>query len=62
MINLGSRKVVVLKDGWTVITRDRKPSAHYEHSVVVGKEEAILLSDHSKINENIKLNNNLKEI
>lgn len=35
MINLGSRNVVQEKDGWTIRTRDRKPSAHYEHTVAV---------------------------
>jgi methionyl aminopeptidase len=37
MINLGSRNVVMERDGWTVRTADRKPSAHYEHTVVVRK-------------------------
>lgn len=35
MINLGSRNVVIEADGWTCRTRDRKPSAHYEHTVAV---------------------------
>lgn len=43
MINLGSRNVVIERDGWTCRTRDRKPSAHYEHTVaVVGGEARIL--------------------
>ncbi len=35
MINLGSRNVVIERDGWTARTRDRKPSAHYEHTVAI---------------------------
>ena len=35
MINLGSKNVVIESDGWTCRTRDRKPSAHYEHTVAV---------------------------
>jgi len=35
MINLGTEKVRVLDDGWTVITADGKPSAHFEHTIAV---------------------------
>ncbi len=35
MINLGTDKVKILEDGWTVITADGKPSAHFEHTVAV---------------------------
>jgi methionyl aminopeptidase len=35
MINLGSEKVKVLADGWTVVTADGKPSAHFEHTIAV---------------------------
>ena len=45
MINLGTFEVKVLKDGWTVITKDRSPSAHFEHSVAVTEEGPIILSD-----------------
>jgi methionyl aminopeptidase len=37
MINLGSRHIVIERDGWTVRTADRKPSAHFEHTVTVRK-------------------------
>lgn len=43
MINMGSRNIVIESDGWTCRTRDRKPSAHYEHTVaVLGGETRIL--------------------
>lgn len=35
MINLGSRNIVIGSDGWTCRTKDRKPSAHYEHTVAI---------------------------
>ena len=37
MINLGRKEVVTLEDGWTVVTIDRKMSAHFEHTVAVRK-------------------------
>lgn len=44
MINLGKPKVLVLRDGWTVVTVDGKLSAHYEHSVAVTDNGVILLT------------------
>jgi len=46
MINMGTKNVVMEKDGWTVRTLDRKPSAHFEHTVAIckGKEAEILTS------------------
>ena len=38
MLNLGSADVGVLEDGWTIVTMDGKPSAHYEHTVLVKKD------------------------
>ena len=35
MLNLGTRKIYVLDDDWTIVTRDNKPSAHFEHTIVV---------------------------
>lgn len=35
MLNLGTRKVFILDDDWTIVTQDNKPSAHFEHTVVV---------------------------
>ncbi len=62
MINLGSRNVHMKKDGWTLVTKDMKPSAHYEHTIAVQKSEADVLSDHKVIEEAIKNNVNLSEI
>ena len=38
MVNLGTEKIRILKDGWTVVTEDEKPSAHFEHTVAVTSE------------------------
>ena len=44
MINFGSRNLVFEKDGWTTRTLDRKPSAHFEHSVAIRRGKADILS------------------
>ena len=44
IIAAGSGRVVVAKDGWTVRTADRRPSAHYEHTLVITKGEPSLLT------------------
>ena len=44
MVNMGTHKVKVLRDGWTVITGDQKPSAHFEHSIAVTENGAVVLS------------------
>ncbi len=44
MINLGTWKVKTLKDGWTVVTKDRKPSAHFEHMVAIVNGNAEILT------------------
>ena len=51
MINLGKRDIYTEEDGWTVRTKDGKPSAHFEHDVCVGKGKATILSDYSIIEE-----------
>ena len=48
MVNIGTHKVKVLKDGWTVITSDKKPSAHFEHSVAVTADGPLVLSRREK--------------
>jgi methionyl aminopeptidase len=49
MINLGSREVITLEDGWTVKTVDGKPSVHYEHTTVVYKNRGEALSNFAPI-------------
>jgi methionyl aminopeptidase len=48
MINLGTKRINQLNDGWTIITADRKPSAHYEHDVAIvdGKADVLTTFDY----------------
>jgi methionyl aminopeptidase len=45
MCNLGSKDVRTLNDGWTVVTVDGQPSAHYEHTIAVTADGADVLTD-----------------
>ena len=49
MINMGTRKILQHKDGWTITTIDKKPSAHFEHTIVVREEKAEILSSFKEI-------------
>lgn len=51
MINMGKRNIVIENDGWTVRTSDRKPSAHFEHTVAVRKGKAEVLSSFDYLKE-----------
>ena len=62
MINMGRKEVKQLSDGWTIVTKDGKPSAHYEHTVAVRKEGADILSDHKIIEAAISKNKDLQEV
>ncbi len=44
MVNIGTGRTKVLGDGWTVVTRDRKLSAHFEHTVAVEKDGPVILT------------------
>ena len=44
IITAGTGRATLAKDGWTIRTADRKPSAHYEHTIVITKGEPILLT------------------
>ncbi len=44
MINLGTRHITQSQDGWTIRTSDRKPSAHFEHTVAIKNDKADILS------------------
>lgn len=49
MINLGRKEVFHEEDGWTIVTSDRKVSAHFEHDIVVRKDQADVLSSFDEI-------------
>ncbi|MCF0237282.1 MAG: type I methionyl aminopeptidase, partial [Sphaerochaetaceae bacterium] len=46
MINLGTKNIIDLDDGWTVITADGKPSAHWEHTVAITKNGPEILTEY----------------
>lgn len=54
MINLGKKAVVQERDGWTIRTADRKPSAHFEHTVAVFKDKTEVLTTFKYIEEVFK--------
>lgn len=55
MINMGTKAVVFEQDGWTVRTKDRKPSAHYEFAVAIRKDGADILTDFSIIENSLNI-------
>ena len=56
MINLGVKEVAQLDDGWTIVTKDGKPSAHFEHDVAIAKGKAEVLSTFKYIEEVLNKN------
>ena len=54
MITMGNKNIVLTEDRWTVVTRDHKPAAHYEHSICVRKGKADILSSFEFIEEVLK--------
>ena len=53
MINMGERGIMQHNDGWTITTLDNKPSAHFEHTIVVRKGKAEILSSFVEIEKKI---------
>ena len=52
MINLGTKDILQLDDGWTIITKDKKPSAHFEHNVAIIDGKTKVLSTFEYIESN----------
>jgi methionyl aminopeptidase len=59
MINMGKKEVYYDTDGWTVRTKDHKPSVHYEHTICIRKGNADILSSFTSIETAEKANENL---
>lgn len=51
MINMGTKSIKQLNDGWTILTKDGKPSAHFEHDVAIVNGKPELLSTFKYVNE-----------
>jgi len=49
MITMGSREIYVLDDGWTVVTRDGKPAAHFEHTIAIHNGKADIMSSFEEV-------------
>lgn len=58
MINLGTRNIKQLNDGWTIVTRDGKPSAHFEHDVALVNGKPELLSTFQYIYQALGIQSN----
>ncbi len=52
MINLGTKDILQLDDGWTIITKDKKPSAHFEHNIAIIDGKPDILSTFEYIESN----------
>ncbi len=59
MINMGTRRVIQLSDGWTIVTADKKPSAHFEHDVAIVDGKPEILSTFKYVEEVLKRKNGL---
>ncbi len=55
MVNLGKRTVLQEDDGWTIRTKDRKPSAHYEHTVAITNNGPEVITTHEYLEKYIKV-------
>jgi methionyl aminopeptidase len=62
MVNLGTKEIMQSSDGWTIVSKDGKPSAHYEHTIAITKNGADILSNHIIVAEAVKNNPNIKDI
>jgi len=60
MVNMGKKHVRTAKDGWTIFAKDKKPSAHYEHTIAIRKNGPDILSDHQLIEETIRKNDQVR--
>ena len=57
MINMGTRRIIQLNDGWTIVTADKRPSAHFEHDVAVVNGKPEVLSTFKYIEEELEKKN-----
>lgn len=51
MVNMGSKNIVIERDGWQCRTKDRKPSAHFEHEIVITEGEPRVLTTFEYVDE-----------
>jgi methionyl aminopeptidase len=58
MINMGTPNINQLNDGWTILTRDNKPSAHFEHNIAIVNGKPKLLSTFDYIYDSLGIKSN----
>ena len=56
MITMGTKEIYMQQDHWGIITRDKKPAAHFEHSICVRKGQADILSSFEEIEKVLSAN------
>ena len=61
MINMGTHKIKQLKDGWTILTQDGKPSAHFEHNIAIVDGNPELLSTFKYVYEALGIESDEEE-
>lgn len=61
MINMGTKRIKQLRDGWTILTADGRPSAHFEHNVALIQGKPELLSTFQYIYESLGIKNDEEE-
>ena len=49
MVTLGSREIGILPDRWSIVTRDRRPAAHFEHTIAIRAGKADILSSFEEV-------------
>lgn len=61
MVNLGTRKVIGLDDGWTIISKDKTASVHFEHTIAITTSGPDILSSFEFIENSVKNNTDLNK-
>ena len=56
MITMGAKEIYMQEDHWGIVTRDKQPAAHYEHTVCVRKGQADILSSFEEIEKVLREN------
>ena len=60
MVNMKKKEVFTGKDGWSIHTKDKLPSAHFEHTIALTKDGPDILSDHVMVEKAVKQNDHIQ--
>jgi len=61
MTNMGTKDIIQLKDGWTILTKDNKPSAHFEHNIAIVDGKPEILSTFKYVNQALGIVTNAED-